>query len=107
MPHSTTTDAAACRHLYGWFQDIAAFILVYKGKILASFGNESRQFRCNSMRKSFLSSLYGIHAEEGQIDLDMTLEQLAPPSLLTQTSGALSLTAVAARASASPHPQIR
>jgi transposase InsO family protein len=34
-------------------------------------------------------------------------EQLAPPPLLTQTSGALSLTAVAARNSASPHPGIR
>ncbi len=55
---------------------IAAFILVYKGRILASFGDEARQFWCHSMRKSFLSALYGIHVAEGSIDLDMTLEEL-------------------------------
>ena len=54
----------------------AAFMLVYRGRILASFGSESRQFWCHSMRKSFLSALYGIHVAEGHIDLDMTLEEL-------------------------------
>ena len=55
---------------------ISAFMLVYKGRILASFGSESRQFWCHSMRKSFLSALYGAHVEEGRIDLEMTLEEL-------------------------------
>ena len=55
---------------------LAAFMLVYRGKILASFGSESRRFWCHSMRKSLLSALYGIHVAEGRIDLDMTLEEL-------------------------------
>ena len=55
---------------------IAAFMLVYQGRVLASFGDESRQFWCHSMRKSFLSALYGIHVAEGRIDLGMTIEDL-------------------------------
>jgi hypothetical protein len=55
---------------------IASFVLVYKGKILASFGNETYPFWCHSMRKSFLSALYGIHVANGNIDLDTTLEEL-------------------------------
>jgi CubicO group peptidase (beta-lactamase class C family) len=55
---------------------IAAFMLVYKGRILASFGSETTPFWCHSMRKSFLSALYGIHVESGDIDLDRTLEEL-------------------------------
>ena len=74
---SSAAIAAAEQH---WLSipdaPIAAFMLVYKGKILASFGSESTPFWCHSMRKSFLSALYGIHVGNGNIDLDMTLEDL-------------------------------
>jgi CubicO group peptidase (beta-lactamase class C family) len=55
---------------------IAAFLVVYKGRILASFGHETAPFWCHSMRKSFLSALFGRHVANGAIDLDRTLEQL-------------------------------
>ena len=55
---------------------IAAAMAVYKGRVLASFGSESAPFWCHSMRKSFLSALYGIHVAEGDIHLETTLEEL-------------------------------
>ncbi len=74
---SSAAIAAAQRHWQGLPDaPIGAFVLVYKGKILASFGRENTAFWCHSMRKSFLSALYGIHVANGNIDLDMTLEEL-------------------------------
>ena len=64
---------------------IAAFVLVFKGKILASFGDETYPFWCHSMRKSFLSALYGIHVANGNIDLDMTLEELGIDDIVPLT----------------------
>lgn len=55
---------------------VAAFFLVYKGKVLVSFGDETADFECHSVRKSFLSALIGMHAAEGNIDLGATLEDL-------------------------------
>ena len=55
----------------------AAIMVVYKGKVLAAWGNVSRKFMCHSMRKSFLSALYGILVEKGKIDLDKTIGELA------------------------------
>ena len=54
----------------------AAVIVVYKGKVLAAWGNVERRYRCHSVRKSFLSALYGIHIGEGRIDLEKTIEEL-------------------------------
>ena len=50
----------------------SAFMLIYGGKVLASFGSETYPFWCHSMRKSFLSALYGISVAREEIDLDAT-----------------------------------
>jgi CubicO group peptidase (beta-lactamase class C family) len=55
---------------------VSSFFLVYKGRVLASFGSEDYPYWCHSMRKSFLSALYGVHVENGNIDLDATMEEL-------------------------------
>ena len=55
---------------------LAAFFLVYKGKVLAAFGDVTADFQCHSVRKSFLSALYGIHIAKGTIDLEATLAEL-------------------------------
>jgi CubicO group peptidase (beta-lactamase class C family) len=55
---------------------IAAFFLVYKGRVLAEFGDATAAYQCHSVRKSFLSALYGIHVAEGMIDLEATLGEL-------------------------------
>jgi len=53
-----------------------AFMVVYDGAVLAAWGDVTQRFMCHSVRKSFLSALYGVHANEGNIDLDKTLEDL-------------------------------
>ncbi|MDH3744885.1 MAG: beta-lactamase family protein [Acidobacteriota bacterium] len=55
---------------------IAAFFLVHKGRVLAAFGDETADHQCHSVRKSFLSALYGIHVAKGTINLEATLEEL-------------------------------
>ncbi len=54
----------------------SSLFVVYKGKVLASLGSETYPYWCHSMRKSFLSALYGIHVEQGNLDLDATLAEL-------------------------------
>ncbi len=54
----------------------AAFMAVLDGAVLVAWGDIERRFMCHSVRKSFLSTLYGIHAAEGTIDLEKTLEEL-------------------------------
>ncbi len=55
---------------------VSAFFLVYKGKVLAAFGDVTADHQCHSVRKSFLSALYGVHVDKGTIDLEATLEEL-------------------------------
>jgi CubicO group peptidase (beta-lactamase class C family) len=63
----------------------AAVVAVYDGKVFFAWGNISKKFRCHSIRKPFLSALYGIYLAQGDINLDATLEDLhiddIPPSL--------------------------
>jgi CubicO group peptidase (beta-lactamase class C family) len=62
-----------------------AMMALYDGKVFFSWGDVTRNFKCHSIRKPFLSALIGIHVEEGHIDLDATVEELEiddiPPSL--------------------------
>jgi CubicO group peptidase (beta-lactamase class C family) len=63
----------------------AAVMAAYDGNVFFSWGEVSRDFYVHSIRKPFLSALYGIHVNRGEIDLNQRLEQLAiddiPPSL--------------------------
>ncbi len=56
--------------------DSNAFIVVYNGKLLISWGNTDEKLDVFSVRKSFLSSLFGVFSETGQIDLNASLEAL-------------------------------
>lgn len=55
----------------------AAILIITGGKILAEWGDVARRFPCHSMRKSLLSSLFGIAIQEGSIDPMQTLDELA------------------------------
>ena len=63
----------------------AAVMAVYDGQVFFEWGNISKNFRCHSIRKPFLGTLYGIYLAKGDINLDATLEELQiddiPPSL--------------------------
>jgi CubicO group peptidase (beta-lactamase class C family) len=54
----------------------AAFMLVYDGAVVTTYGDVGRRYMCHSVRKSFLSALYGIHVAEGTIDVEKTLAEL-------------------------------
>jgi len=54
----------------------AAFMLIYDGKIVATHGDVARRFMCHSVRKSLLTSLYGIYVDAGKIDLNKTVKEL-------------------------------
>jgi len=63
----------------------AAVMALYDGKVFFSWGNVTYNYLCHSIRKPFLSSLYGIHIAQGNININATLEELGiddiPPSL--------------------------
>ncbi len=65
----------------------AAIMALYDGKVFFSWGNTTYNYKCHSIRKPFLSALYGIYVSRGDIDLDASLEDLGiddiPPSLTT------------------------
>lgn len=56
--------------------DTASIMVIHKGKVVDSWGDLDYKYRCHSIRKSFLSALYGIQVAEGTIDLDATMEEL-------------------------------
>jgi len=57
-------------------QDTSAYLVVYNGKVLISWGDVQRRYMCHSVRKSLLSAVYGTHVDDGTINLDKTLEDL-------------------------------
>jgi hypothetical protein len=63
----------------------AALMALYDGKVFFYWGETAKNYKCHSIRKPFLSALYGIHVFPGNISLDATLEDLGiddiPPSL--------------------------
>jgi len=64
----------------------AAIMALHDGKVFFSWGEITKNYWCHSIRKPFLSALYGIHVEQGNINLDATLEALNiddTPSSLT------------------------
>jgi CubicO group peptidase (beta-lactamase class C family) len=54
----------------------AALLVIHNGAILLAWGEVKRRFMCLSIRKSYLSALYGIHVGNGKLDLDQTLADL-------------------------------
>jgi CubicO group peptidase (beta-lactamase class C family) len=54
----------------------AAGMVVTGGKVIASWGDVSKLYRAHSVRKSFMSALYGIYVGEGKLDTSLTLGQL-------------------------------
>jgi CubicO group peptidase (beta-lactamase class C family) len=65
----------------------ASLVVVDRGRIVASWGDSARRVKLSSIRKSFLSALYGKPVAAGMVDVDATLESLSvdddPP--LTQS----------------------
>ncbi len=54
----------------------AAVLIVTQGEVVLRHGDLARNYRVHSIRKSFLSALYGIAIEDGRIDPTRTLGEL-------------------------------
>ena len=63
----------------------AAVMVLYDGKVFVSWGNTAKKYSVHSIRKPFLSALYGIYWGRGKINLEATLKELSvddiPPAL--------------------------
>lgn len=53
-----------------------ALMVVFRGHVLAAWGDVARKFQLHSVRKSLVSALYGTAVAEGKINLDATLADL-------------------------------
>jgi CubicO group peptidase (beta-lactamase class C family) len=71
-----SSDLLATAKAYADSIDTAAVVIVDDGIIVSQWGATATKFNVHSIRKSFLSGLYGIAVAKGQIDLSTTLEQL-------------------------------
>jgi len=54
----------------------AAVMVIYKGAVVAQWGEIEKRFMCHSVRKSFLSALYGVEVAQGNIRLDANMADL-------------------------------
>ncbi len=79
----------------------SAVIIVQNGRVVDQWGDTTLKIETQSVRKSFLSSLYGIHVAEGHIDLGRTLGELGiddkSPSLTIEEKQATILDLLRAR----------
>lgn len=101
-PESAGFDAAQLEEAHAYADELqsGAVMVVYKGRVLAAWGDVERKFKAHSVRKSLVSALYGILVDEGEIDLDDTLRELGIDDdirLTEQESGARVRDLIAAR----------
>ena len=53
-----------------------SLLIVHNGHIVVSWGETERKFMTHSIRKSYLSALYGIYADKGKIDISRSMADL-------------------------------
>ncbi len=54
----------------------AAVMVVVNGKVASQWGEVDKKYNIHSIRKSFLSALYGKYVQNGTINLDVTMRDL-------------------------------
>jgi CubicO group peptidase (beta-lactamase class C family) len=54
----------------------SAFMVIADGAVVAAWGDVERRFMCHSVRKSFLSALFGIYWDRGEIKLNRTMAEI-------------------------------
>jgi CubicO group peptidase (beta-lactamase class C family) len=54
----------------------AAVVVVYQNRVLIAWGSVQQNFWTHSVRKSFMSAVYGIYVDRGMINLEKTLAEL-------------------------------
>lgn len=54
----------------------STLMVLENGKVVISYGNISRRFKCHSIRKSLLNCIYGTYVKDSTIDINMKLSQI-------------------------------
>ena len=77
-PEEAGFDAGklATARQYATTLDSISGMVLYDGKVLLEWGDTKRKGDMHSVRKSFMSALCGIYANEGRVNLNATLAQL-------------------------------
>ncbi|MFA9560091.1 serine hydrolase domain-containing protein [Evansella sp. AB-rgal1] len=82
VPHETPEDAGwsseKLQDAWEYYNSInsTAAMAIKDGKVLFAWGDISANTNGHSIRKSFLSALYGIYEDTGEIDLQSSLHEL-------------------------------
>jgi CubicO group peptidase (beta-lactamase class C family) len=53
-----------------------SYMVIHNENVVLSLGDIHRRYMCHSMRKSFMSAMYGIYVERKKVNLYATLEEL-------------------------------
>ena len=69
-------DKLKAARAYAGTINTEAVMIIAGGRVLDEWGETARRFNVHSIRKSFLSALYGIHVREGRVQLSKTLAEL-------------------------------
>lgn len=69
-----SSERLARARTYWEHRDSSAFLAVSGGAVVASWGEVDRRFLCHSVRKSFLSALFGVHRDK--INMELTMAEL-------------------------------
>jgi len=77
-PEKLGYDSAKLARAQQYTEDMntAAVVIVVDGRILYEWGDVDKKFNTHSIRKSFLSALYGKYVRDGVIDIDRTLGEI-------------------------------
>jgi len=77
-PEDAGFDPAAIRRIteYCHRSDIAALMVVYRGRVVWTTGDCQRRFQCHSIRKSLMNAVVGICYDSEILELDQTLADL-------------------------------
>jgi reactive intermediate/imine deaminase len=77
-PEDAGWSSARLREAWDYAKTIktAAVMVVAGGRVVDEWGETSTRYNIHSIRKSLLSALYGIHVQDGEIDLSKTLADL-------------------------------
>ena len=77
-PESAGFSSAGLEKAYRYADSVrsGAVMVIYKGMVVAAWGDVSRKLELHSVRKSIVSAMFGMAADRGAISLDVTLGQL-------------------------------
>lgn len=74
--HGWAPDKLARAREYAGTIQTSAVMIVQGGRVVDEWGETTTRFNIHSIRKSFLSAMYGIHVADGCIDLTKSMGQL-------------------------------